>query len=319
MPPPTLHVSFDLARLTQDQLPAASEVIRLAFATFMGAADPSEFWNDRDYVRSRWRARHTAWFQASCADKLVGVVCVTRWGSNGVLGPLAVLPAYWQRQVAKRLMDVAVEQLDRWGVHHAGLFTFADSPKHLGLYQHYGFWPQTLNAVMTRPVGIALQPDEVQRYGADPQAKAALRAACEEITDAIDSGLQVSGELDAVLDCGLGTTLILTDGVGLVQAFAVCHFGPNSEAGSDVFYVKFAAVRPGPEAPQWFARMFAACEAAAHGEQLATLMAGVNTARRGAYQWLLAQGFRSEILGITMHRGGSGYDRANLYLIDDWR
>ena len=34
----------------------------------------------------------------------------------------------------------------------AGLFTFASSPKHLGLYQAYGFWPGQLVAILGKPV-----------------------------------------------------------------------------------------------------------------------------------------------------------------------
>ena len=39
---------------------------------------------------------------------------------------------------------------DRWGMQHTGLFTFAQSAKHVGLYQKLGYWPQYLTAIMTR-------------------------------------------------------------------------------------------------------------------------------------------------------------------------
>ncbi len=45
-----------------------------------------------------------------------------------------------------------METFAEWGTRHVGLFTFADSPKHVGLYQKYGFWPRSLTAIMSRPV-----------------------------------------------------------------------------------------------------------------------------------------------------------------------
>ena len=43
--------------------------------------------------------------------------------------------------------------------------------------------------------------------------------------------------------------------------------------------------------------------------------------RHEAYRALLARGFRIEIQGVTMHRRPNepGYDRPDVYIIDDWR
>jgi len=50
------------------------------------------------------------------------------------------------------------------------------------------------------------------------------------------------------------------------------------------------------------------------------LVGGVNTARQEAYDYLRAHGFRTELLGIAMHRPNEpGYSRPGVYLIDDWR
>jgi predicted N-acetyltransferase YhbS len=314
-----------ISPLAESELETAGQVVREAFAAFMGAPEPGEFWNDRDYVRSRWQARHTAWFKATDQQRLVGVVCVTRWGTQAVLGPLAVLPQWWDCDVAKQLLDTAVAQLDAWQVRHTGLFTFADSPRHLALYQRFGFWPQTLNAVMVKPVTPALHqvqassPGRIVRYGAAPAEQAGQKTACAQLTGCIEPGLDLGDELDAVLDGGLGTSLLLFDPARTLQAFAICHFGPNSEAGAEVCYVKFAAVQPGPDAVQHLAELMAGAEHLAAAEQLPRLMAGVNTARRQAYRWMTDAGFRTEILGITMHRGTQGYDREEVLLIDDWR
>tara|TARA_Y100000588_G_scaffold288254_1_gene306613 strand:+ start:925 stop:1056 length:132 start_codon:yes stop_codon:yes gene_type:complete len=39
--------------------------------------------------------------------------------------------------------------LDHWETSDVGLFTFAHSPKHLGLYLKFGFWSRAVTAVMT--------------------------------------------------------------------------------------------------------------------------------------------------------------------------
>jgi hypothetical protein len=39
-----------------------------------------------------------------------------------------------------------------WQTRHAGLFTFANSEKHVGLYQRFGFWADHLTAIMSKAV-----------------------------------------------------------------------------------------------------------------------------------------------------------------------
>jgi GNAT superfamily N-acetyltransferase len=320
MPTPSKHAETpSVVPLNKGDLSQASELVRLAFATYIGAVEPGEFWNDRDYVHNRWNAPHSSWFKALIDDRMVGVLCVSRWGSSAIVGPVAVHPDYWDRGIARGLMTTAVEQLDDWAVTHAGLMTFPDSPKHVGLYQRFGFWPAALIAILQRPVKLWHQVQSVVHYRQPGSDSKGQKAACIAITDSILSGLDVSGEMDAVQQQNLGTTLILLDETAQPQAFAICHFGPHSEAGAGVFYVKFAAVAPGPQAPNLFERLIAACDAAAQQAGQTTLTVGVNTARQGAYQWLVNEGFRTEILGISMHRGGAGYDHKNAWVLDDWR
>jgi len=46
----------------------------------------------------------------------------------------------------------------------------------------------------------------------------------------------------------------------------------------------------------------------------------MNLARVEAYETLAARGFRTEIQGIAMKRPNEpGYNRADAYVIDDWR
>jgi hypothetical protein len=53
---------------------------------------------------------------------------------------------------------------------------------------------------------------------------------------------------------------------------------------------------------------------------LKRIVAGVNTGRIKAYQQMLARGFRTDMQGVAMHRPDEpGYNRQDIYLIDDWR
>lgn len=117
----------------------------------------------------------------------------------------------------------------------------------------------------------------------------------------------------------LGDSLLLWDGSRL-SGFAICHWGPATEAGSGVCYVKFRAVRSGADAGEAFERLLHACEALAKAQGVPRLEAGVNTARRDTYQRMFAFGFRTFIQGVAMQRPDEpSYNRAETYAIDDWR
>lgn len=306
---------FPIQPLLEVDLPMAREVVREAFAAYMGEAPPGEFWNDRDYVEGRWRAPHTAWFKIEIEGQLAAVAGVARWGSHGVVGPVAVRPAFWKRKLAKALMAAVSGQLDAWGVTHAGLFTFPDSPRHLGLYQGFGFWPQALTAVMERPIDASVAATAFAPSRLD---QAELNA-CASLANSIASGLDVTGELRAVDEAGLGANVVLRSPEGAVEGFAACHFGPHSEAEAGVCYVKFALVQGGSQASERLDRLLAACEALATANGQKRLMLGVNTGRRAAYARLLALGFSIGILGVTLHRGEGSYDHPEAWVFDDWR
>jgi predicted N-acetyltransferase YhbS len=306
--------------LRESDLPAADRICRLAFGTFLGLPDPLAFMGDAEFVRTRWAADPTAGLGAELDGELVGSNFAARWGSVGFFGPLTVRPDLWDRGIARKLVEATMAVFDRWGVRHAGLFTFAHSPKHLALYQKFGFWPRFLTAVMSRPVQPAHSVATPSTFSELPESQRAegLRA-CRELTDALYDGLDLEREIRAVNAQGLGDTVMLWDTAGLT-GFAVCHCGPGSEAGSGVCYVKFGAVRPGSAAPTAFDRLLAACEAFAAARGLTRLVAGVNTGRSEAYRQMIARGFRTEMQGVAMQRPNEpGYNRPEVYLLDDWR
>ncbi|MGH3718397.1 MAG: GNAT family N-acetyltransferase [Pseudonocardiaceae bacterium] len=305
--------------LRKDDLAAADHIMRLAFGTFLGLPEPTAFMGDAGYIRTRWLADSTAAFGAWLDGELVGSNFATNWGSVGSFGPLSVHPAHWNRGIGSRLMEPVMELFDRWALTHAGLFTFAHSEKHIGLYQKFGFWPRFLTAVMDKPTapttGVTLE-----LYSAvPPEGRRDCLNACRAVTGAVYAGFDLEREIRATDDQGLGDTVLVVDGSEVV-GLAVCHTGPETEAGSDICYVKVGAVRPDPGADSRFPRLLDTCEALAAARGLGRMNAGVNLGRHEAYRALLDRGYRTILQGVAMERDNrSAYNHEGVYLIDDWR
>jgi GNAT superfamily N-acetyltransferase len=305
--------------LADRDLDEADRIFRVAFGTFLGAPDPEGFFGDADYVRTRWRANPAAGLAVEADGRLVGSDFAADWGSVGFFGPLTIAPEYWGRAIAQRLLDSTMELFAAWDTRHIGLFTFAQSARHVGLYQKYGFWPRFLTAIMSRPVQ-PVSPSGSARMSAvsDKDLPATMRA-IGELTDAVYPGLDLSIEVHAVLAQRLGDTVLIDDGAGL-QALAVCHIGTGTEAGGGACYIKFGAARPGPGAERWFGLLVDACHELAAERGASVLVAGANAARDRAWRVLAGRGFRRDFQGVAMHRPNeAGYSTSNSYVIDDWR
>jgi predicted N-acetyltransferase YhbS len=294
---------------------AADRITRIAFGTFLGAPDPIAVFGEMEHVRSRFAADPSRAFVATLDGDVVGSVLATRWGSYGSFGPLTVTPELWDAGVGGRLMEPVMELFERWGVRQAGLFTFAQSPKHVGLYQRFGFWPQQLTAVMAKEVTAAGAPPPTTY--ADAASDAVLRE-CRGLSGAIFDGLDLGSEIRAVDALSLGDTVLVRDRRALA-GFAVCHCGAG-ESGAGACYVKFAAAAGGHGAAERFERLIDACEALAVGRGLERVVGGVNLARHDAYRRLRARGYRARTQGVVMQRPNEpGYCRPDAYVLDDLR
>ena len=313
-------LDINVRPLQESDLDAADHIMRLAFGTFIGLPEPAQFMGDADYVRTRWRANPSAAFAAEVEGRLVGSNFATRWGTVGFFGPLTIHPEFWDRGVGKRLMEPVGDLFAQWGTTHAGLFTFAHSQKHAGLYQKFGFWPRFLTALMSKPIENKSSGVEWSTFSqAPPAERENIINACRQLTDSIYKGLDLTSEIEAVAKQKLGDTVLLWKGDQLT-GIAVCHCGPGTEAGSGTCYVKFGAVRSGESGEADFERLLDGCEQMAANRNLSRLFAGVNTARHEAYRQMLARGFRTDIQGVVMSKPNeAGYNRPGVYLIDDWR
>jgi GNAT superfamily N-acetyltransferase len=305
--------------LAADDLEEADRICRVAFGTFLGVPEPEKFFGDADLVRTRWQADPGAALAAEVDGRLAGSNFAANWGSVGFFGPLTVAPEYWDRAIAQRLLDATMDLFAAWETRHAGLFTFAQSAKHVGLYQKYGFWPRFLTAVMTSPVDPDSRSGSIRLSGVGDEDLAGVMAAVGELTDAVYPGLDLSREIGAVRAQRLGDTVLIDDAAGL-RGVAVCHVGAGTEAGSGACYVKFGAVRPGPDAERVFGLLIDACHGLAAERGASVLVAGANAGRDRAWRVLADRGFRRDFQGVAMHRPNeAGYSTSDSYVIDDWR
>jgi GNAT superfamily N-acetyltransferase len=312
-------MSIIVRPLREDDLSAVDRVFRLAFGTFVGLPDPLTFAGDSDWTRSRWLVTPDAAFVADRDGEIVGSIFGSRWGSVATFGPLSVLPACWDRGLAQQLLPPVLARFADWGIRHAGLYTFAQSAKHVNLYAKYGFWPGPLMAVMEKRPAQA-QPSGAGRFSELPAAaRDATLAACRRLTDAVCEGLDLATEIAAVERRGFGETVLVRDGSD-VAGFAVCHAGAGSEAGSGVCYVKFGAVAPGRRAAADLERLLAACESFAQARGCGSVAAGVSMGRAAAYWIMRASGFRTMLQGVTMHRPSAPpFHDEQAFVLDDWR
>ncbi len=175
-------------------------------------------------------------FGATLDGKLVGSNFVTNWGSVGFFAPLTVRPDVQERGIARALLAKTMEQFRAWDTRHVGLFTFSDGAKHIGPYQKYGFYARFLTAIMSAKA-VRQTAAEWLRFSelSQMQREEALQS-CRDVAETVYPGLDLSGEIGATHAQGLGDIVLVEDTRG-IAAFAVCHYGPRSEAGADTCFV----------------------------------------------------------------------------------
>jgi GNAT superfamily N-acetyltransferase len=312
--------------MREDDLDEADRIMRLAFGTFLGMPEPIKFSGDADFVHTRYRADPAAALAAEVDGKIVGSNFALDWGSMGVLGPLTVHPDYWDKGVARLLLDRTMKIFEEWGTKHIGLFTFAHSSKHVHLYQKYGFWPRYLTAIMSKEVSKLVEKNmntlEVINYSKlnSDRQKREMVDKCARLTGSIIEGLDLKKEIDSVENQKLGDTILLKADGALEEAMAILHYGPDTEAGSGTCYIKFGAVKLGSNSAKIFDSLLDVCEQYAVSQNAVRLVGGVNTGRHNAYRRMIERGFRTDMQGIAMHRPNEpDYNREGVYLIDDWR
>lgn len=301
-------------------LDSADRVMRLAFGAARRFLDPDAGLRGRDFARMRFRAAPDCAWVAELDGELVGSVFATRRGSFGFFGPLTVHPELWDRGIGSSLLQPVLAAFDGWQLRQAGLFTFAQSPKHLSLYQKHGFRPGALTVLAaketaaTRRCAYGLLSLETVNGGAD------VLTEIRELTDRVFPGLEIEGEVRATAEQRLGDTILLRR-AGSLAGVAVCQCDPAGETEPATCYVTFAAVGPGEGAAGEFEVLLDACEAFAAESGTSRVVVGVSTWRLDAYRRLLARGFRTERTGLSMrlYPDRPHFDTPAHYVVDDLR
>jgi GNAT superfamily N-acetyltransferase len=305
--------------LGADEVEAAERLRRLAFGTLFGLPDPLSFRGDAGLLPARRQAFPDGVLAAVEDGALLGVATANHWGSLGVFGPIVVHPDQWRRGIARLLLEATMPVFERWGSRVVGLFTFPERVTHIRLYQSAGFWPRHLIAILARPATAPSPVPEALSFLGNPSERREFLRQCAELTGSIFEGLDLAREIELVCEQNRGDAILLAEG-SRISGLAICHQGAGSEAGSGSAYVKFAAVRSGPEAPRRLERLLAACTDFAHRRGAKELSAGVSLGRMEAYRLLLELGFRAMLQGVAMHRPWvEAYDRPDIFALDDWR
>jgi Acetyltransferase (GNAT) family len=170
------------------------------------------------------------------------------WGSVGVFGPLSVHPDLWNKGIAKHLLKSTMEYFAKLGTRHIGLFTWAHSPKHVRLYQRFGFWPHFLTAIMVKQLVNHDEKKSSMHWSkySDLQTAEDRREcpnSCYRLTNFIYDGLDVQFEINSVKTQNLGDTVLLWQNGKLddveqrLIGLAVCRCGAGTEAGSGACYI----------------------------------------------------------------------------------
>ncbi len=310
----------------EDDLREADRIMRLAFGTFLRLPDPMKFMGDADYVRTRFRADPPGAIVAEDDGRIVGSNFVLDWGSVGIFGPLTIEPSYWDKGVAKLLLEETMKIFQKRGTTHLGLFTFAESSKHVHLYQKFGFWPRYLTAVMSNSVekmrkdaqSSTTMPNRYSQLSSGE--KESIISKFLELSNGIYRGLDLAKEIRSVDRQRLGDTIFLEHPNKEILAFAVCHVGPGTEAGSGNCYLKFGAVNKAENSCRLFDELLDACAEYAASQNVSKITAGVNTGRHNAYKRMIDRHFRTELQGIAMQRPNEpAYNLPEIYVVDDWR
>ena len=218
----TSNIKINTRQLVESDLPEADRMFRLAFGTFLGLPDPMTFFGDADYVKTRFLADPTSTLAAGSTNgQLVGFNFVINWGSIGYFGPLVVHPDYWDQGIAKQLLEPTMNIFDKkWHTKHAGLFTFARSAKHVGLYQKFGFWPRFLTIIMSKPVWQVEEGEQQQRKSNSSfhwsrfseishHKQEQTLDKCRILTNSVYDGLDLKHEIVSVNNQDLGDTILL--------------------------------------------------------------------------------------------------------------
>ena len=322
-----------IRRVRKGDLSKVRDVMEQAFGDFFErqvGTRPRQVFGGAQYVHHRWLMEPWGCFVAEEGDgKIVGAAVAVMWGTVGVIGPVAVLTNYQNQDIGQQLLTACQEFFDENKATLQGLATYPYSPKHLMLYQKFGYRPKGLVVVTSKQLDRreivhatrAAKPGlTVRRYsGLEEVRKKQVMQKIRRITNSFWRGMDLGKEIEIVDGLTLGDTLLLEKGREVI-GFAICHLPPNSEAPQGSAYVKFLAIDTRHRKPEHQHAMLAAVEELASSGQLQRVVVPAYTYYWTAYQTLIERGYHVDFTMVRMKRGKQEdcEDPSDLVL-DDWR
>jgi hypothetical protein len=313
-------MSVTIRQLLAHELDEAEVLFRQAFSAFLKI--PEKQLGDANFTRAKILSQPEGAIAAELDGKLVSVCFLQSWGSLAVIGPSIVRPTGWTggagMLTAKRCLEVAY---DEWGCREVAALTFAQSTGHIEFMRRIDLWPRMMNAHMSRMVPPAPQGAALSLSMLDASARARCIAEARELSEQLHPGLSLEKEFHKVLGLGIGDVVLLGGG-GKLEGFAVCQFGPGSEAEKRNCLVKFGMVRPGATAGSLFGQLVQAVESFVVARGLSRVSMGVNLVHQAAYRALAGRGYLPRQWHVSLHhRNAPAYQVPgdHLFVLDDWR
>jgi ribosomal protein S18 acetylase RimI-like enzyme len=95
--------------------------------------------DSREGIEKYLRRNPTSSFVAECGGTIVGVIMAGHDGRRGYIYHTAVLPAYRNQGIAKRLVDCVISALDEEGINKVALVAFQTNEIGNGFWDRIGF------------------------------------------------------------------------------------------------------------------------------------------------------------------------------------
>jgi predicted N-acetyltransferase YhbS len=201
-----------IRRVRKGDLAKVRDVIEQAFGDFferqMGTR-PRLVFGGSQYVHHRWLMEPWGCFVAEEGDgKIVGAALAVIWGTVGLVGPVAVLTNYQNQDIGQQLLTACQGFFEENKATLEGVSTYPNSPKHIMLYQKFGYRPKGLVMLAGKPLDRreivqATRPPKpglvVRRYSSLEEAKKkAAMQRVRRITNGIWRGMDLSKEVEIV-------------------------------------------------------------------------------------------------------------------------
>jgi GNAT superfamily N-acetyltransferase len=150
-------------------------------------------------------------------------------GTEGWMGPLAVHESLQGRGIGQRIVRAGIERLRNAGCKVIGLETMPRTMDNIGFYAGLGFVPGHLTITLTLDAlpGTDERPPLVGEHAA--AGRTAIIAECAALAGLVRPGLDFSREIALTLHHALGDCIVLRDGAGTLEGFALFHDVPLVE------------------------------------------------------------------------------------------